>query len=106
MALNKIRYVERDGERSDALCYELDVANLPLEKAKQLESLVERSGILEYESEHRGPASGEHQISVIVESTDGSHETTACDVPLAADDEELVSFIKSEGARLANVSKD
>lgn len=105
MVLNKIRYFERDGNGGGTICYEVDAARLPLEKNKQLESLVERSGILEYESEHRGPANGEHQVSVIVESSDGPHEATACDVPLAADDEELVSFIKSEGIKVENVSK-
>jgi|SRR6516164_4575563 hypothetical protein len=106
MILNRIRYFEREHGRNADLCFELFANQLAPEKARQLEVLVERSGILEYESEHRGPADGEHQISVIVESTDGLHETTACDVPLAAEDEELVTFIKTEGIKLANVSKE
>jgi len=105
MILNRIRYLERDKGRNEEVCYELVAGQLPLEKARQLEALVERSGILEYESEHRGPADGDRQVSVIVEATDGCHETTACDVPLAADDEELVSFVKSEGNKLNNPSK-
>ena len=105
MGLKKIRYSDSNVDDGATVCYELDAAGLPLEKSKQLEALVERCGILEYKSEHRGPAKGEHQISIIVESSDGPHEATACDVPLAADDEELVSFIKSEGTKVENFSK-
>jgi hypothetical protein len=100
MNLNRIRYFECDKSRHAAVCYELTAGELPLEKSKQLEELVENSHILESQSEHRGPAAGEHETSIVVEATDGLHEATACDVTLKTDQENLASFIKKLGHRV------
>ena len=100
MNLNKIRYFECDKSRHAAVCYELTADELSLEKSIQLEILVENSHILECQSEHRGPAAGEHEASILVEATDGLHEATACDVTLATDQENLALFIKTQGHRV------
>lgn len=100
MNLNKIRYFECDHSQHAAVCYELTADELPLDKSKQLETLVENSHILECESEHRGPAAGEHEASIVVEAADGLHEATACDVTLGIDQENLALFIKKLGHRV------
>jgi hypothetical protein len=100
MNLNKIRYVECDKSHHADVCYELTAEELPLEKVKQLETLVENSHILECASEHRGPAAGDHEASILVEASDGLHEATACDVTLATDQENLALFIKKQGHRV------
>ena len=46
-----------------------------------------------------GPAEGEHEIFISVDTPRGLHESTACDVTLAADEEDLDLFIKKEGNR-------
>jgi hypothetical protein len=104
MTLNKIRYFESDKSHHAAVCYELTADELPLEKSKELETLVENSHILECQSEHRGPATGEHEASIVVEATDGLHEATACDVTLGTDQENLASFIKKQGHRVETTS--
>ena len=80
--------------------YQLHPGALSDDKFDELCSIVEESKVLEHDELHYGPARGQHQILIAVETSNSVHELHACDVKLSGPQLALASFIMDEGQKI------